>query len=325
MMQMKDPRYGPKPWMRVVLVAIGVCSIIMGLTSIIAPHVSIRWAGYDHVQPVEIWQYMGVMIGVFGLAYLIAAINPFRHWVVVFVGFTVKLLAVLGFLCLFFAGLMDTNVVPILLLGSVIWLPFFALILVGAARQPYRHAGPSWKTPPIDEQLERFTIQEGNSLNGLSQTTPLMLVFLRHFGSPFCRESLAEIALKRQQIEASGLRIVLVHMAPDDVAQRYLSRYQLDDLARVSDPQCELYRAFGLYKGSFSQLFSMRIWWRAFQAAVLSGHGFGRAVGDVFQMPGVFVVHQGRMMGGYRPASVADRPDYETIARWTFHAEPGYE
>ncbi len=311
--------------MRVVLVIIGLGSFVMGLTSIAAPHVSMRWAGFDYVQPVEVWQYMGLMIGVFGLAYLIAATNPFRHWIVVFVGFTVKLLAVFGFICLFTGGLLDTRVVPILLLGSVIWLPFFAVILIEAAKQPPPYTGPAWDTPAIDEQLERYTTQEGITLNALSQTSPLMLVFLRHFGSPFCREALSELSRKRQAIEASGLRILLVHMGTDEAARTFFTRYQLDDLPRVSDPRCALYRAFGLNKGSFSQLFSMRIWWRTFQAAILAGHGFGRVVGELFQMPGVFIVHQGRMMGGYRHPSVADHPDYESIARWTYHAEPRYE
>ncbi len=311
--------------MRAVLSIAGLVFISMGLLSIVAPHLSIRWSGIDAVQPVELWQYMGLIKGVFGIAYLIAAINPYKHWVVVFAGFTVKLLACMGYLCLYASGDLDAGYAHVILIGSVIWLPFFAVILRDVARQPHQDHGAVWDIPPIDEQLERFNTQDGNSLNALSQTTPIMLVFLRHFGSPFCRESLSNISRKRQQIEAAGLRIVLVHMASDEEAMAFFTRYNLDDLPRVSDPQCELYRAFGLIKGSFSQIAGMRIFFKAIRAAFLSRHGLGRITGDFFQMPGVFIIHKSRMFGGYRPSNVSDQPDYANIARWAYHAETGYE
>ena len=44
------------------------------------------------------------------------------------------------------------------------------------------------------------------------------------------------------------------------------------------------------------------------------GHGIGWLRGDAAQMPGAFVVSQGRVVGQFIHAPAADRPDYVDIA-----------
>src|SRR5437763_929202 len=82
---------------------------------------------------------------------------------------------------------------------------------------------------------------------------------LRHSGCTFCRESLADISEQRESIEASGARIVLVHMGKEEYAAKFFRRYGLGDVPRISDPNQALYRAFGLNRGTFHSLFGPKV------------------------------------------------------------------
>jgi peroxiredoxin len=156
--------------------------------------------------------------------------------------------------------------------------------------------------------------QNGKSLAELSKAGPVLVVFLRHAGCTFCREALADLKQKRSQIEPLGTRIVLVTMMDDASAAEFFEGYGLADVERFSDPAQSLYRAFGLELGSFGQLFGWKTWWRGFVAAVLHGHWFGRIRGNVFQMPGAFLVCDGKIVTSYRHRAASDRPDYAALA-----------
>lgn len=154
----------------------------------------------------------------------------------------------------------------------------------------------------------------GVSLADLSRQSPVLVVFLRHGGCPFCRETLAQLAEKRSAIEAAGSQIVLVHMMPDETARRLFEKYGLDDCDRISDPDQGLYRTFGLKRGSSAQVMGPKTWWRGFKTVVLSGHLPGRPVGDIYQLPGAFLLVDGKIVRGYRPEDSADQPDYTDLA-----------
>ena len=140
---------------------------------------------------------------------------------------------------------------------------------------------------------------EGHTIGELSTRQPIMLIFLRHFGCTFCREALSELSHKRSALEAKGAKLVFVHMADAETANRYFTRYNLEGAEHVSDPDCQYYTAFGLVKGNFRQLFGLSSWIRGFQAGVVEGHGIGKQMGDEFQMPGVFVVQGNRIREHY--------------------------
>ncbi len=162
--------------------------------------------------------------------------------------------------------------------------------------------------------LASFKTQGGRSLAELSRGARLLVVFLRHAGCPFCREALAELSQKRAAIESAPARIVLVHMMNDQQAQDLFSKYGLHDVDRVSDPEQVLYRAFGLTRGSAAQVMGPGTWWRGFKTAILSGHLPGKPIGDVFQMPGAFVVENGRILRAFRADSSSAKPDYSELA-----------
>lgn len=160
----------------------------------------------------------------------------------------------------------------------------------------------------------------GKSLAQLADETPILLVFLRHFGCSFCREAMSDISKRRKRLEKSGLRIVFVHMAPERAAaEKFFKKYKLLPVEHVSDPEKRFYSAFGLGRGTPAQLFGLMNWIRGFQAGVIEGHGFAyhtEDLGDGFQMPGVFVLHKGEIKHSYVHNHAWDRPDYEAIVSY---------
>lgn len=161
----------------------------------------------------------------------------------------------------------------------------------------------------VDEAIDDFRTSEGVSLREASETQPLMLVFLRHSGCPFCREAVSDIAKARPTLTARGIKPVIVLQGDETDARRLLEPAGLSDLPWVLDANRELYRAFGLKRAGLWQLAGPYVWVRTLQALV-AGHRIGRAVGDAFQMPGVFVLDRGRVVASYRHRSQASRPDY---------------
>jgi len=152
------------------------------------------------------------------------------------------------------------------------------------------------------------------SLLERSQSTPLLVVLLRHLGCTFCREALADLAAQRDEIEAAGVQPVLVHLGTEAQAATLFDRYGLADMPRVADPQARLYRSFGLGRGRFGQLFGVASWTRGFRAALLDRHGVGQLAGDGFQMPGAFLIRRGRIEQSFIHRVSADRPDYARLA-----------
>ena len=162
------------------------------------------------------------------------------------------------------------------------------------------------------EILETISTNTGESLQDILCQTPILLCFLRHFGCTFCRETLADVADLQPIIEKSGLKIVLVHMATDEIAEEYISRYKLKNSPHISDPDKSLYEYFGLFKGNFWQLYGLKVWARGLKAGLVDGHGLqiNPELGDFTQMPGVFILNKDRIIEQFIHRSAADRPDY---------------
>ena len=159
--------------------------------------------------------------------------------------------------------------------------------------------------------LSRMVTTDGELVEEISSRQPVLLVFLRHFGCTFCREALQDLSNQLLDIDRRGAKLILVHMSDVTTSQPYFDKYGLSRIANVSDPSCTFYQAFGLTKGTARQLFGLHSWIRGFQAGVMDGHGVGyQQLGDGFQMPGVFVIRDGRVKGKFIHKLAGDRPEY---------------
>lgn len=124
-------------------------------------------------------------------------------------------------------------------------------------------------------------------LSSLWRDRPLVLIFIRHTGCPFCREHVAELRDRAAEFEAAGASVVIVTMS--SVAQAQLFRSELKLPFRVlSDVEQAAYRAFEVPRGGLFSVAGPSVWARGFFA--MWKHGGGRMIGDPFQLPGSFVI-----------------------------------
>lgn len=145
-------------------------------------------------------------------------------------------------------------------------------------------------------------------------TKPTLVVLLRSFGCTFCREAMADIAAARRSISDAGAAVAFVHGATPSEAAPWFTKYGLDDVTTISDPDRDHYRAFGLGRTGALALVDPKVWTRG--AACALSHGFGGQTPEMMrQLPGVFLVQGDRVLAEYRHSSPSDRPDYLALVR----------
>ena len=302
-------------WLRQTLVFAGAWHLVLGVTIIISPFAFYDLSGLTRPNYPQAWQAVGILTASMGIGYAIAARNPIRYWPVVLIGWIPKLLVPLGYLWYIARGELPLAFGSLILIHDVVWLAPFTMLLWLAVRDQAAGEYPrSVFRGTIRDAMSHAITDTGVSLLELSESTPRLVVFLRHFGCIFCRETLGDLHKLRSAIESAGVKLVVVHMGMPDEGDEVLARYQLQGVDAVSDPLRELYQAFDLQQGSFTQLFGPREFARGF-IATLKGHVVGLFQGDALQLPGAFVVSRGTILRAFRHRSASDRPDYVALAR----------
>ncbi len=301
----------PAPWMSRVMIAAGVYNMLWGSFAMLAPAISLRLGGLPSAEVVHpIWQCLGMVIGVYGVGYWISARDPYRHWLIIFVGLLGKVLGPIGYVFSVMRGTLPVEGMRTLLTNDLIWWVPFAIILWRAA---VWHDSQSVLSQS-GSALSTLSGSTGTTLAQLSSGQRVLVVFLRHSGCTFCREALDDLSKVRAKIEASGAKIALVHMSTEADIAPFVEKYGVADLPRYSDPQRQLYSEFDLQPGGITQLLGWKVWWRGLRAAFGDGHGFGASQESMFQMPGTFLIENGKVVRAFRHKSPADRPDYAEIA-----------
>lgn len=303
-------------WMSRVLVAAGIYNILWGAYAVLLPLHMFSLFGMEPPRYPELWQCIGMIVGVYGVGYLAAATDPMRHWPVVLVGFLGKVFGPIGFLQAAITGAMPWSFGLNIIFNDLIWwVPFFLIL-----REAYRREWLDEIHRPVAElaaMMRQPLAHTGASLAELSKGREVLVLFLRHSGCTFCREALADLARDRAGLEAKGMGICLVHMSSEADAARTFDAYGLGDVPRISDPSRDLYRAFGLRRGRLLQLFGPSCFWRGAYAALVQRHGIGGLDGDGAQMPGAFIVRDGRVVREFRHPSASSRPDLPGLAAGT--------
>ena len=159
--------------------------------------------------------------------------------------------------------------------------------------------------------LQEYRTESGRTLLELLDESPLLLIFLRHFGCSFCRQTLDDVSRIRSVLEARKVRPVFVHLGTPERAKPYFDYYQLSDTERVSDPEATLH-ARSMFavprKSAFFHFLLPTVWlgW----LRTLPRYGIGLIREDAEQMPAVFYLRQGVIARAYRYKTIADQPDY---------------
>ncbi len=115
--------------MKWVLFAAAGYNLIWGGWVVLFPSMGFELAGLTPPRYPQIWQCVGMIVGVYGVGYAIAALDPMRHWPIVFVGLLGKVLGPLGFLDAAVRGTLPWAVGWTILTNDLIWWVPFGLIL----------------------------------------------------------------------------------------------------------------------------------------------------------------------------------------------------
>ena len=160
--------------------------------------------------------------------------------------------------------------------------------------------------------LDGFRTESGRSLLELLDESPVLLVFLRHFGCSFCAMALDRVSQLRPQIEAKGVRPVFVHLGSPERAKPYFDYYRLSDVERISNPDATLYQlpTFALSRNNpYLQVFNLAVWKGWLKGAIFK-YGIGLIREDGYQMPGVFFLKNRKIVRSFRHREISDEPDY---------------
>lgn len=87
-------------------------------------------------------------------------------------------------------------------------------------------------------------------------------------------------------------RVLFVHQGDVEQGEEFFDKFY-PDAAAVADPNLELYRAFGVEKGGWSQFVKPGYWGSVLRAM---SHGMGKPQGDVMRNPGAFLVRDGEIV-----------------------------
>ena len=121
-------------WMKWMLIAAGFYNLTFGVFAIAFPAAMFRLIGMELPKYLELWQCIGMIVGVYGVGYLIAAFDPARHWPIVLVGFLGKLFGPIGMAWAISRGTLPLSFGLANVTNDLIWLIPFGLVLLYAKR-----------------------------------------------------------------------------------------------------------------------------------------------------------------------------------------------
>jgi hypothetical protein len=160
----------------------------------------------------------------------------------------------------------------------------------------------------LDRFVTGVNLMPGSLRDQLGEHRTL-LVFLRHFGCTFCRETVADL---REAASAPGFPPVLFFFQGSPTEGRAFLRRYWPEVRAVADPELVFYEAFGVQRGSLLQLFGPGVF-RAGRRAQEKGHANGPRSGDIFRMPGAFLVEGERVLWQHAYRHAGDHPDFRAL------------
>lgn len=122
-------------WMRNVLLLAAFYNLAWGAFVVLFPLLPFQWADLEPPNYPSLWQCIGMIVGVYGIGYGIAALDPVRHWPIVLVGLLGKIFGPIGFVWNAAHGTLPWVAGLTILTNDLAWWIPFGLILLHARRE----------------------------------------------------------------------------------------------------------------------------------------------------------------------------------------------
>lgn len=140
----------------------------------------------------------------------------------------------------------------------------------------------------------------------------LALVFLRHFGCPFCREHAHELNRKREAFAAADIEIVMIGTGTAEEAAAFQRELGLRAPV-LTDPYGGAYRAFGLVDAPLRSLLDPRVLAGGARAAI-KGFVPRKPQGRALQLQGQFLIDRsGTIRSVARPRVMSGIPSASAL------------
>lgn len=155
--------------------------------------------------------------------------------------------------------------------------------------------------------------ESGQNMLRLLDEKPMLLVFLRHFGCAFTRETIHDVSKARVQLDRRGVRPVFVHMGSPERARPFFERFDLGLVERVSDPEMKLYQSpeFHLLKSTvLPHFFGAQAYLNLAKRALWRYGAGSSGKEDPTQLPGIFFLRDRAIYRAFRHKNLGDRIDY---------------
>ncbi len=276
-----------------ILKASAYYSLLWGLSITLMPRMILQAFSVEPVLALEFWQLFGMIVGVSGVGYFIASTDPAKHWAIIFVGFLSNLFCTFFFAKALAMGELSVNLSVTMLMSAAIWLiPFYYILLFVYDENTMEESPPK----QFHDLINFVRTSKNKTLYDLSSEQNVLLIFVRHFGCTFCRETVSEIAKIEQVIVGKKLTPVFVHMSDPSYGDEFFSKYYDHPIHHISDPGRNLYKSLNLKRGSLYQIFGPMTWIRGLYAGVFKGHGLGESEGDTLQLGGLFILKKGQII-----------------------------
>ncbi|HXC94712.1 MAG TPA: hypothetical protein VNU92_03380 [Edaphobacter sp.] len=160
--------------------------------------------------------------------------------------------------------------------------------------------------------LASIRTESGASLLELAEASPVLLIFLRHFGCSFCRQAISDIADLQDELAKRRVRPVFVHLGTPERAKPFFDYYGIGHVERVSDPEAKVYQLpmFAISRiHPILTLFQPAVWVGWLKGALFQ-HGIGAIKEDGKQMQAIFFLKGSKVVREFRYKTIADEPNY---------------
>jgi peroxiredoxin len=122
----------------------------------------------------------------------------------------------------------------------------------------------------------------------------------------------AQLRRAKHRFDQAGARVVLVAMGTPSESSAFAREFSVP-FEMVCDPERKVYQAFDLEQMAPQGFFSPSVALKGV-VAMAKGHGIGLPVGDVRQLPGVFIIDsKGTIVFSHFAADPADHPAPDEI------------
>lgn len=289
-------------WPQVVLMIAGLYNILLGLWVICFPshYFILNSIPLIHL---NLWQYIGMIVGVYGIGYMIAATDISRHWPITLLGLLGKTFGLLGVLFGIYQSELSTYALIFTFFNDLIWLIPFSLILLKVINRYWR----------VQQQIHTSSgqiITDYQALLSRSHSEKVLLVFLRHFGCVFCQEALINLASDYKKIRRNGITPVIVSMGSQDKIEDFFRSNGIENIVQINDDEQVLYSFFEVKRGSLLETFSPAIAFEAREVLKRLNLGINKLAGDGFQLSACFLLENGVVLKEHRNHNVSNRYSY---------------